>query len=164
MKRYVPHILPSDAYWISPSGEIKLIKTTHIDDVINNPKSFGYSSSQIEDIYNKHNEYLGVEGKAREEIIKDLLKKGWVRIRYHKRNDSWSVNALKLSKRVKDYLFQWAENMLEKGYSKFSEVILDLINSRKKYNLKQLSNDILFNESVKYHLKFVENYSENKEI
>jgi len=76
---------------ISPNGEIVSVGDTHIDAIIKNPSKFGLSASEIEKTYEKYNEPMGIEGKAREEIIINVVKRGWIRVRRY-RNDGYSVN------------------------------------------------------------------------
>jgi hypothetical protein len=97
----------ASAYWISPNGEIIPVTTTHIDEVIKNPTIFGYTDEEIKDIFSKFDEPVGLESKAREKIVVDLVKKGWVRIRSYG-NKGFSVNIQKLTSRIKDYLFDWS--------------------------------------------------------
>ena len=100
-EQYLKEIANTVAYWVSPQGKIFDVGTNHIDAVIKNPKAFGLTSEKIQAAYDKHGEELGREGKAREEIILDLVKKGWVRIRRY-RNEGYSVNIGRLSKKMKD--------------------------------------------------------------
>ena len=69
------------AYWISPEGEILPVGTSHVREVIGNPGRFGITREQIEEAYKKYREPLGLEGRAREEIIRTIINKGWIRIR-----------------------------------------------------------------------------------
>lgn len=77
-------------FFISPEGEVTLLKTTHIRAVIKSPEVFGLSRNYIESIYIKHGEKTAIEGKAREEILSRVLRNGWIRIRRH-HNRYWSV-------------------------------------------------------------------------
>ena len=69
------------AFWISPDGEITPVGRNHISEVIGNPIKFGMTREEIERAYERHGEPLGLEGMAREEIIKNLIGRGWIRIR-----------------------------------------------------------------------------------
>lgn len=119
------------AYWISPKGEIIKVAgisgTTHIDTVINNPDEFGVTIDEIKDVYEKYGEPFRSEGKAREEIIKNVVKKGWIRVRKYK-NSHWSFNVYRLSKKTKDYIFDWADKITSKGLfnQKENEIYLDV--------------------------------------
>jgi hypothetical protein len=94
------------AYWISPKGEIIDVPNLHIDVVIQNPEKFGITKDIIQQIFDKHNEHMGVdEGFAREEIMLELLKKGWIRLRFLPKNYTWTVQTFKLGKREQDAIF-----------------------------------------------------------
>ncbi|GHV35593.1 hypothetical protein AGMMS4952_27820 [Spirochaetia bacterium] len=101
------------AWWISPQGKILPIEqgNTHIQKVIDNPNAFGYTTEQIEDIYHSYGEAVGTEKKAREEIIRDILSKGWIRIRSHK--DYYTIQLTNLSVTAQDFIIDWATRMAE---------------------------------------------------
>jgi len=69
-------------------------------------------------VYNYYNERMGQEGKAREQIILSLVKKGWVRLRRYR--NFWSVNVSNYTSKIKSYLQKWA-SMLLKGKLEFKE-------------------------------------------
>lgn len=119
-KQFLKEAVNTVAYWVSPSGKIYDVGTNHIDVVIKNPQTFGLTKDKIQAVYDKYGEELGREGKAREEIILDLVKKGWVRIRRY-RNEGYSVNIGKMTKKVKDILFSWADKMLNTGVNGVKE-------------------------------------------
>ena len=99
----------SIAYWITPDNEILDIGLgTHIDMVIKHPEFFGLTKEEITSIYQKYNELMGVEGKARYKIIMQLLTSGFIRIRLYP-NKYWSVSVRNWDGRTKDVLSQWAE-------------------------------------------------------
>jgi hypothetical protein len=101
------------AWWISPQGKILPIGQgdTHIRKVIDNPAAFGYTTERIEDIYHSYGEAVGIEKQAREEIIRDILSKGWIRIR--KSGFCYSFQLSDLSAAAKDYIFDWATRMVD---------------------------------------------------
>ena len=57
------------AFWISPVGRVLPVVTSHIAAVIEDPATFRMTLSQIEEVYVEHNEPVGHEGHAREEIL-----------------------------------------------------------------------------------------------
>ena len=63
----------SPAFFISPKGQIVDTEINHIATIIANPKKFGLTKDYIQTVYDKYNEKVNVEGKAREEIIKNLI-------------------------------------------------------------------------------------------
>jgi hypothetical protein len=101
------------AWWISPEGKILAVKKgeCHIKKVIENPKAFGYTLEQIEKIYADYGEPLGSEKEARGQIIKDILSKGWIRIRDHK--TYYTIQLAALSTSAKDFIIDWAILMEE---------------------------------------------------
>ncbi len=148
MIRYKESIPKAPAYWISPMGKILPIYNDdrHIDQMIKNPKAFGLTLDKIQAMYNDEGEQLGSEGKARERLIKTLILKGWIRIRRYMRQDMFSINISRLTKRNKNYLYQWAKGMKDLGL-KFSQVKLDLPKKVVNYSIDDISKDVLFNES-----------------
>jgi hypothetical protein len=115
--------MKKNAYWISPSGSIIPVDAMHISTIIEYPKKFNMTKKQIEDIYADHNESIGIEGHAREEIMTMLLNKGWIRLRYNSRQDMWVAQTKEFGKRQKDYMFDWATSKDIKT-QKYSEVML----------------------------------------
>jgi hypothetical protein len=49
--------------------------------MIKEPKTFGTTIEKIRELFKKHGEPLGHEGKAREEIMIAAMKRGWIRTR-----------------------------------------------------------------------------------
>jgi hypothetical protein len=139
-------VLKSDAYWVNPSGKIINVATTHINHIIKNPTSYKLTKDKIDAIYKKHNEPIGLEGNAREEIMKGLLIKGWIRIRFVKRRYSWTVQTGKLSKNVKDLLQQWAQEMVKSKIYTNADVVIITNNSKISKSIEDISNDVLYNE------------------
>lgn len=81
-----------EAFWVKGDTIYALNGKTHIDYVLANPEKFGYKREDIEKIYKKYDERLGVEGKARDEIIMNLFSKNWIRVRKYTRNPFyWSI-------------------------------------------------------------------------
>ncbi len=158
---YENKIEKADAYWINPRGKILALfnDDKHIHDIIKNPEAYNLTLEQIKLLYTNENEQLGGEGKAREKIIKSLISQGWIRIRKYSRDASWTINIHKLDKKTKDYLQNWAEQMIHLNTSQFDIIRLDLPNEIKIYTIQQLKDDILYlNESIsneRFKLKYV---------
>jgi len=117
----------ADAYWLNPFGMIFALdeEFKHIDYIIDNPDAFGLAKEQVYDLYDKHGEELYTEGKAREEIIKSLINKGWIRIRYYKKNDTYTLNMNSYNNRNCSYVSSWAEELYNQKKI-FSEVKIDV--------------------------------------
>jgi len=109
----------SPAFFISPKGQVIDTEINHIATIIQNPKKFGITKDYIETVYDKYNEKMNTEGKAREEIIKRLVKSGWIRIRRYKQ--FWSINVDKLTGKVKAELQMWAHNLIQGKIPSYKE-------------------------------------------
>jgi len=155
-------VCDSEAFWISPKGKIMIVDMYHITSVLKNPKAYGFSNYEIDSIYKKYDEPRGLEGQAREEIMKKLLKNNWIRIRFMKRNYSFTIQLNKLDKKRKDYIQQWAFEMNKGKYSQ-SDVRILTLKGIKNYSMSDLKNDLLYKETEsknkKYLLESVDNFS-----
>lgn len=136
------------AYWIDPRGRVIKVPITHIATVIKHPTKFGLTKAKIQKAYDKHNEKIGWEGKAREEIMIDLMKKGFIRIR--ERSKGWSVQLWKLNKKMNDYLWMWAHEILPTAFDKFGEVeIWELNRMGSRPSVSVSLDDLASGKSVK---------------
>jgi hypothetical protein len=142
------------AFFLNPFGELIRVKgANHVSAIIQSPETFGLTREELEAIYNKYHEPLGQEGKAREEILTNLVRAGWMRMRRYP-NKFWSINLFKLTVKAKDLLYDWANNIL-KGTWGFKEtdpympVKVDFVGGQiSKYTVKDVASDKLFNEEV----------------
>jgi hypothetical protein len=122
------------AYWLSPKNELISVKDNHISLVITNPEKFSLSKKYINDKYASYGEPVGQEGKAREDIITELVNRKWVRIRRYK--DYWSLNVANTQDRKTENLMaEWALGMLngdygEKEKDKYIDVVITGIKGR----------------------------------
>lgn len=156
-ENFLHEISNTVAYWISKRGEIIEVATNHIDVVIKNPSKFGYSMEKIAEVYERHGEELGSEGQAREEIILDLVSQGWVRIRRYK-NQGYSVNIGKMTKKMKDVLFDWANKILNTGIrgvvekDRYMPVNIQGFQDRysKSVTIQDVANDVLYEGDEKF--------------
>jgi hypothetical protein len=112
------------AYWISPEGKImSLGHGYHIDSILKDPEKFGFTEEKLEEIYAKHGETLGTEGKAREEVMIDAMNRGWIRIRRYNRPDFYSIQTGRFGKSFQRRLADWVMNMIQSGDAhKYSEL------------------------------------------
>lgn len=142
--------MKGEAYWISPSGEIKREPISHIQDIINNPRKFGFNRGDVAEIYKRFGEKIGTEGRAREHIILRLLTLGWIRIREYP-NMYWSVNLERLGRREKDRLASWAALMIRKNKDRYMPVKIGIRRGGlKQYDLEEIAKDVLYNESKRH--------------
>ena len=73
---------------------------SHIRYLIRNHSAFQISKKNIEKTYAKHKERMGFEGRAREELIKAALAKGWIRVRHQlSPYDHWIIQCDDISQR-----------------------------------------------------------------
>jgi len=102
------------AFFISPEGEIITVQTSHIAEIIKDPAPFGLSKDEIYAEYRQCGEPVGIEGKAREKIIKVLIKGGWIRIRHYPRDASktWRINIDCMTPLIHKTLSGFADNIL----------------------------------------------------
>lgn len=136
------------AFWIDPRGKVIEAKITHIATVIKNPSKFGLSTQKIQKVYDKYKEKVGWEGKAREEIMTDLMKKGFIRIR--ERSNGWIIQLWKLNRKMNDFLWQWAHGILPKAHDKFGDVsVWELNRMGNKPSVSLSLKDLASGKSVK---------------
>ncbi len=96
------------AFWVDPKGKILPVETRHIHSIRNDPKTFGVDKDYIQKVHDKYGERLGQEGQARNEIMSELMNKGWIRLRFVDRGGSWTAQLARLGRKQKDYLFSFA--------------------------------------------------------
>jgi len=141
------------AYWVTPKGEILEPKSYHIGSVIDAPKKFGYTKEKLQKIYDKYDERMsaGLEGRAREEIMTNLLKKGFIRIRRRIR-DGYTVQIDRLTPKVEDNLWQWANYELKRAISRYDNVNIYTLKDGKviKTNLDKIASGSQIKESKSY--------------
>jgi len=112
-------IADAPAYWICPFGKILPVRTTHIAEVCKNPKSFGLDKKYVKSIYFKFREHWGLEGKARDELMREIIGNGWIRCRYVSYDDFFTIEAVELSDTNKGYLWAWAVGLMESSGDKY---------------------------------------------
>jgi hypothetical protein len=111
--RMIPAIKGTLGLFICPDGKLVQVRQSHIDTVILQPAQFETTTQEIESIFAKHNELMGIEGSARQEILCGLVMKGWIRLRrYIKPREQWSVTVKELDDRTRLFLHNRARNML----------------------------------------------------
>ena len=105
-----------NAYWISPDSEIIPVEISHIQKVLQMPEVFGFTREYLEQKYKEHNEKMALEGKAREEIMTNLIDKGWVRIRLKSHPDFWIIQVKLYSQQEIKSIKKWVRLMLKNKY------------------------------------------------
>lgn len=103
-------------FWLSPRGELIGTSSVHIQDIINNPSKFGMTDDLIQKTYDKHDEPIGSEGDAREELISMALTRGWIRVRKYARPSTyWSVTVNSLDRKTKENIESWVNAFEKEG-------------------------------------------------
>jgi len=146
-----------EGYWVSPKGEVLLIRGKHIQEVFRNPRKFGETEKTLADTYKKYNEPINSEGKAREEVLTRILKRGWLRIR--ERSNSWTVQVWKMTKKLNDALWFWGKTVIGSAYDKYAPVNVFEIyrggsKQMKSISLSDLASGANVSEEVKSNNNF----------
>lgn len=106
------------AYWISPKGKYMEPTLYHIGAIVNEPEKFGETQQTINDTFDKHNEHVTgkAEGKARNEIMKRVIERGFIRLRKYntRRMQHWSIELHKMTRKKAQYISDWAKWAIEK--------------------------------------------------
>jgi hypothetical protein len=114
------------AYWISPKGELHKPRDRHVASIIEDPVWFGETDASVKAVFDKYEEPVStsVEGKAREELLLKMIKKGYARIRLNRtrRNQSYSIQVDRITKKLEDTLFVWANIESKDAYDKYADV------------------------------------------
>jgi len=98
------------AHWVNPSGKVYDVKDTHIIFVSEKPSLFKTSVDKMKKLYDKYGEvFPKQEGKARVEIMTDIVKKGWIRTRFRPREGAWVAETWKWGTREKKAIRKWAK-------------------------------------------------------
>jgi len=134
----------AEAYWIKPSGKMLPTRMTHIDMILRDPELFGFTFEYIKKIHDDFGERLGQEGKARAQLIRELISKGWMRIRHYPRQGRWTINLNKLTRKTKDFIQGFSELVISHKGDKYDNVTVDTLKSSKNHTMLELSNDALY--------------------
>ena len=112
------------AFWITPKGKTIELTGKHIEAIRTNAATFGLTEQGIKETYERFGEHIGQEAKARELIIKNLIHKGYIRIREYKRF-GWSVNVNRVTHQIERKLQDWAFDQIKAGSDRYAEVKID---------------------------------------
>jgi len=91
-------------FWVKGSEIIKLADANaHIHTVMRNPQDFGFSGAEeLKSVYREFGEKIGMEGKAREVILKQAMRNGWIRVRHYPRQGYWSIQCDSIRRRKRN--------------------------------------------------------------
>jgi hypothetical protein len=103
---------------------------------------------------------MGIEGKAREEIMLKIIKNSWIRIRFVEKPTYWTVQFYKLDKMIKENIIKWVKIALKnKILTKYDELNMIEIkrNLSKRIEVSGINKNVNFSQinkkSVKQNLK-----------
>lgn len=100
-------------FWLDPKNGDVILVDKHINAILDHPEVFGFTREELQSIYDKYGERYRREGNAREEILKMLIDKGWIRVRkYYGRMHRITINVPELSRDIKDTLVVFAMRLL----------------------------------------------------
>lgn len=142
--------ITSGGFWVSPHGVVRRTRQGlyHINDIISHPEEFGFTKEDIEREHERYGEKPGQEGQARDSLMTQALKRGWIRIRA--RRNFFSVQVWDYNIRTYENLERFVETALEDGidgeYAYGSDEMK--INALKTGKMKSLT----FDEVLKGHL------------
>lgn len=112
IRNYLSESTIYSAYWITPTGKVLDCNVkTHINYVCDAPRKFGITEKELAATYAKYGETVGVEGKAREEILLTVIRSGFIRIRKYK--NMWSINVANYNRRAGKLLSNWAYDIIQ---------------------------------------------------
>lgn len=106
-----PEASMSNGYWVKGSKVYDVTASAHVKFMLDNLELFDLTKEDIATAYAEFKEKPGIEGKAREALIKYVSSYGWVRVRHYRRpEDYWSIQAdnTKIRKEtITDFIY-WA--------------------------------------------------------
>jgi len=106
--------LMDGAFWVSPQEQFHDAgRDLHIGMVIKQPNLFGMTRQTIDQTYERYGEKVNQEGDAREEIMVNLMRQGWIRIRKYRNH--YSVQAYAPTNRVNDAIESGVNHLVNNG-------------------------------------------------
>ena len=101
--------LTGAAFWLLPDGTVRRVATSHVAELLRDPPAFGWTRAELEAAYARHGEPLGLEGRARDELIRATVARGYVRLREHLGRDGcrWSLTVGTLDAPIRALLRAW---------------------------------------------------------
>ena len=94
MAEHERHPRSSAGFWVRDCRIMSLM-SSHVRAIIDHPEVFGLSAERVHSTYERYNERIGQEGRARIELIQEASRAGWVRVRHYtgRARDYWSIQA-----------------------------------------------------------------------
>ena len=70
-------------FWLKGDIRIDVSTSSHVRAIIDNPELFQTSKEHIKNTYRKYREPLGLEGKARADLVREAISHGFIRVRHY---------------------------------------------------------------------------------
>lgn len=111
-----------ERWWISPKGELREVKQeNHVTEILANPEAFGTTREAVEQAHERHGERLGIEGKARHEVMVKAMEGGWIRVRDS--SPGISMELIDIDRR-RDYIQQAMSLLQSRGKVHYNDPVL----------------------------------------
>ncbi|MFO8062037.1 MAG: hypothetical protein R6U31_03835 [bacterium] len=117
-----------EAYWIKPDGEIIPVSTRHIDAIIKNPQAFDMTEAYIKEQFNRFNEPMGREGRARRKIMEQLIRKGFIRVRFKPRQWKWYMECNIIDENVESQVEAWINKICSHKGNNCKKILFQPLN------------------------------------
>jgi hypothetical protein len=82
-----PIASPNNGFWIRSDEIFDVSDDTHVQFMIRNPEKFNLTTGDICLLYYFHEEAVGSEKQAREDLVKIAASQGWIRVRHYVKPD-----------------------------------------------------------------------------
>jgi|GEM_PF-2883255 len=105
----------NQGFWGYPASNLLVpVSCSHVKSIIHSPLLFGFQGKEeIWEYYRNHREKRGIEGKAREELIRIAVQRGWIRIRHYGRENYYSINCGAFSDQNRHFIQSFFMGLLE---------------------------------------------------
>jgi len=108
--------LKYEAFFITPENSLIPVPLclNHIDVICDHPELFGFTKDYVTEKFKKYNEPLRSEKRARNELMREAYKKGFIRLRYRK-DHYWIAESENLfgNEKKRAQIAGWIKFMLE---------------------------------------------------
>ncbi|MEO0281630.1 MAG: hypothetical protein ABIN05_04715 [candidate division WOR-3 bacterium] len=106
--------LKYEAFFITPENYLVPVHRNHIDVICDHPEIFGFTIDHVKDVFHKYDEPLKSEFQARKELLKEIFEKGFIRLRFKTKEDSyWEIELFITDcEKQKEQIVAWATKMI----------------------------------------------------
>lgn len=156
-KNKLPEASMAGGYWFNGWKAVDVSTSTHIKAILENPDTFDMTEEHIKSIYDSYGEPYGLEGKAREDIIKEVARNGWIRVRHYTRpKDYWSLQCDRVKKNIDKLkafcnwaidhkLMSYHDEVIILGYDDNEKLVFDFMSGGVVTFLSEKAKDYILN-------------------